>query len=336
MIQEFHTTTKELFKKNNYFYFVLILLSLRPILNITAYWRVNIFKLEFYSFTILTMWSLALIFLLLIILIKHIKLLPRDRIVLLPIIFFIFSFIFNIINYKSHGIVSYFYLMFFFLAFFGFCIFLKKNYFDQAADLFTFFTILLLSIHVVYYFLNPGLQFTKIGGFIGFYGSKHIAATSFFICIPFLFYKYLKEKKIFYLVLLLVTIFCMIFTFQRSAILSLFIVVIVFLLIKKSFKYIFLVLISFLLLFYIMPKENLQVFYQSKFISEYETAKEDNIGVLGAGRLGIMISGLDYYLDLDVPKQIFGAGPGSADYIHLRVIKHLAYSHVQWIQLLID
>ena len=176
-----------------------------------------------------------------------------------------------------------------------------------------------------------------VGGYIGAFANKHIAAGSFIVLVPYTFLKYYRTRSRFWLTIFLLNCVFLVMSLQRVSMLSLLLGVtfLVFMLNKKRYLVYALMAASISLMF--VPEQYYDEFLQEKVIAEMNEYESGDFVHLGAGRGGLVIDAARIYFEkMNLFEELFGKGLGYSDLVHLQVVGHLTYVHLQFLQLFVD
>jgi hypothetical protein len=177
----------------------------------------------------------------------------------------------------------------------------------------------------------------EFGNFIGAFDSKHMAAPTFLAVLPFVLLYHMRKRDTLSLIVLSAIVAALAFSFQRTSLLSLLIMTTVLLFLSRNLRLILPILGGAAIFSMFGPGESLNKFLEIKFIAEYDAYKIGSIDAVGAGRLGIFLLGLQWFVNsFDIIQQAFGLGMAHSYKLHSIVGGSISYAHIQIIQVLID
>ena len=173
--------------------------------------------------------------------------------------------------------------------------------------------------------------------YFGFFESKHQVAQTMVVTFPWIFIYYYKNKDLKSLTILILNIVFAVLAFQRSFLFCYILVFIYFIFKKNDLKTIIINLSLGFILFYLFQSQ-INNFIEQKFLSEYIRYTETgDLSSIGAGRGGILaISIYEYMNNFSLIDMIFGKGSTFSWTIHYEVVGHFAYSHIQFVNILLD
>ncbi|WP_457618706.1 hypothetical protein [Lutibacter sp.] len=313
---------------------IVLILAIRGFWLQFEYFGIEFFRLKNFPINVANSLAILLLLLITIVFFKKRSFLKIEILALFIVIYFLFVGATRIQNGFFNGFL---YIYQFFMVFIISSILYKKIVVNKIFNLFNLFLILLLITHYSKLLIDiaGGAGFEPLKGF---FASKHTAAISLFLLLPFPLYRYFQSKERRYLIVTALTAIAIFLTFQRKSVLEMFIVFLYFMYATKRLSYVVGLSIIFVIFLYVFPVEDVIQAYSLKNQTEIELAKSGDIGALGAGRVGIVLYGLNmYWNDYNFFEKLVGRGLGAGHFAHFYVMGGvMAYSHVQWLQILLD
>jgi hypothetical protein len=115
------------------------------------------------------------------------------------------------------------------------------------------------------------------------------------------------------------------------------VVVAVYFVYTKKYRYILVALVLFAVLIAVLPQDRIDTFLESKVTGELQAAEQGDIGAIGAGRMAIVLLAAEWLLDkMSIFQILFGLGTAQSNMLHILAIGYYAYAHVQLVALVID
>jgi hypothetical protein len=175
------------------------------------------------------------------------------------------------------------------------------------------------------------------GTYLGGFEDKHIAARTFFALVPYLACGALRDRKgLSTLLLIPVTLF-MVLALQRVSMLSSAIFALALLVMARRIRVMVPMLVVAVSIIAFVPSERFESFVESKVQQEIDAYKSGDLESSGAGRMAIVFLAQDWYLNQStVEEQLIGRGTAQAYQLHYLAVGHMAYAHIEVVELLID
>jgi len=198
----------------------------------------------------------------------------------------------------------------------------------------------LLVMHATVPLWLPNHDYTSpdvAGNYIGAFESKHVAGATFLCLLPFLICSALRDRRSLGAYLILPTTLFLVLALQRVAILSAFILGAAIVVFGRRIRVLVPLAIVGLLVVAVIPSERFQNFVESKIEEDVDAYRSGDLEDVGAGRMGIIFLAETWFVDdSDVFEQAFGRGTAQAYQLHLLVVGHVAYAHLEVVELIID
>lgn len=234
-------------------------------------------------------------------------------------------------------VVDYLYTLQLFAAVYAVPVLVKDFGIRRIAVLMTLSASILLLLHFVYPAFSDAPFSSDMNNYVGGFSTKQAPSMLFYFLLPFPLYLLLKEKDYRAGIVLAGLLFALFFTYYRT-----FIVSAVVLLFTAPFfidwRRLWLPAAAagaaavLLLLF-----GNLDAFISEKITTELAVAAGGDVGTLGAGRLNIIMTGIETYLhEFSFAQQVFGGGTGYSYLIHKEAVGYISQAHVQAVAVLLD
>jgi hypothetical protein len=177
----------------------------------------------------------------------------------------------------------------------------------------------------------------QTGGYLGLFETKHLAAMTFFSLVPYAFLYYRGNRSKLSLAVLCFLITSLILSFQRTALLSLSVMIFVVLYFSRSLRIALPIFAAMLLATQLLPSEHFLKFFDEKLMSEYDAYLKGHSDVIGGGRLGVFFFATNWYLSqFSLVEQLIGLGTAQSYRLYLNLWGHFTYAHIQMLQLFID
>jgi hypothetical protein len=175
------------------------------------------------------------------------------------------------------------------------------------------------------------------GNYIGAFESKHVAGATFFCLLPFLLCAALRDRRSLGAYLIVPTALFLVLALQRVSILSGVILGAALVVFGRRIRVLVPLAIVGVLVVTVIPSERFQSFIESKIEEDVESYRSGDLEDVGAGRMGIIFLAETWFVDdSDLFEQSFGRGTAQAYQLHLLVVGHVAYAHIELVELIID
>jgi len=176
-----------------------------------------------------------------------------------------------------------------------------------------------------------------VGNYLGAFESKHIAGASFFALVPHLFCAALRDRRGLGALLLVPTALFLVLALQRVSILSALIFGVSVVAITRRVRILLPLVVLTTLVIAVIPSERFEAFMEEKVEQEIDAYRSGDLDSTGAGRMGIILLARNWYFDhSSISEQLVGRGTAQAYQLHDAVVGHMAYAHIEVIELLID
>lgn len=198
----------------------------------------------------------------------------------------------------------------------------------------------LIAMHATAALWSPGSELTSpdvAGNYIGAFESKHIAGRTFFSLLPFLLCAALRDRRSLGMYLIPPTALFLVLALQRVSILSAVILGVTIVVLGRRIRVLVPLVIVGVLVIAVIPSERFQNFIESKVEEDVESYRSGDLEDVGAGRMGIVFLAETWFVDdSDLFEQALGRGTAQAYQLHLLVVGHVAYAHIEMVELIID
>lgn len=175
------------------------------------------------------------------------------------------------------------------------------------------------------------------GNYIGAFESKHVAGETFFCLLPFLICAALRNRRSLGAYLILPTLLFLVLALQRVSILSAVILAAAIVVLGRRIRILIPLIVVGVLVVAVVPSERFQNFVESKIEEDVDAYRSGDLEDVGAGRMGIIFLAETWFVDdSDLFEQAFGRGTAQAYQLHLLVVGHIAYAHIEMVELIID
>lgn len=198
----------------------------------------------------------------------------------------------------------------------------------------------LIAMHATAALWSPDQDLTSpdiAGNYIGAFESKHIAGATFLCVLPFLLCAALRNRRSLGAYLILPATLFLVLALQRVSILSAAILGVAIVIFGRRVRVLVPLVIVGVLVVAVIPSERFQNFIESKIEEDVDSYRSGDIEDVGAGRMGIIFLAETWFVDdSDLFEQAFGRGTAQAYQLHLLVVGHVAYAHIEVVELIID
>jgi hypothetical protein len=199
---------------------------------------------------------------------------------------------------------------------------------------------LLVAMHATAALWLPNHDLTSAdvaGNYIGAFESKHVAGATFFCVLPYLICAALRDRRSLGAYLIVPTALFLVLALQRVSILSAILLGAAIVVLGRRIKVLVPLAIVGVLVVAVIPSDRFQNFVDSKIEEDVESYRSGDLEEVGAGRMGIIFLAETWFLDdSDFFEQSFGRGTAQAYQLHLIVVGHVAYAHLEFVELIID
>jgi O-antigen ligase len=208
---------------------------------------------------------------------------------------------------------------------------------DYIVRRFTLSMIALVTIHVTLGAAHAVEAEEAIGSYLGLFPDKHLAASSFFVAIPWLVVGAFRNPRGLSAAMLFPTIFFLLLTFQRTSIVSLAVMGLMILIAGRRVRWLFPMALLVVVILAATPKARMEEFVNAKIDQEIESVAEGDVNAGGAGRAGIALLAYSQFVDDSSPfEQLLGRGTAQAYRVSEVVLGEPVYAHVQLVELIVD
>lgn len=322
-------------------YLMMLLLGIRPLVNLfkSRETFVALFSIGSYSVTMLSVWSMCMIFVMALYL--TLRLLKggipgwsRSQVLIIVLIWYIL--LTGATRAHESVINTVGYMCLYFVAVIMAPIFYEDVTFEKLAKWVMCCSLVLIILHSTACLWYGGPTSSRgLMNYTGAFNSKHIASVALYINLPALIYLSMVKKSRFALFLTAATVVLILLVFQRNTMLSLIVLMFVFSFQRRSSKPVLAIIFLVGLIVLAVPKKVVDYNLRAKSIAEIEKAERGNVGALGAGRMGVIIGGIKYWYHMGIGYKLFGLGAGGGNRITSWGSLSL-HTHNQWIQTLLD
>lgn len=200
--------------------------------------------------------------------------------------------------------------------------------------------LVLVVMHATAALWLPGHDLTSpdvAGNYIGAFESKHVAGASFLCVLPFLLCAAMRDRRSLGAYLIVPTLLFLVLALQRVAILSAVVLGVAIVVFGRRVRVLAPLVLVGVLVVAVIPSERFQSFVESKIEEDVDSYRSGDLEDVGAGRMGIIFLAETWFVDdSDLFEQAFGRGTAQAYQLHLLVVGHVAYAHIEVVELIID
>ncbi|NOG99096.1 MAG: hypothetical protein HND52_14145 [Ignavibacteriae bacterium] len=198
-----------------------------------------------------------------------------------------------------------------------------------------YFSIILIILHASAWIWYP-YSYGDLSNYIGSFPDKFLSSTTFLAIIPFLYIRLIKKRSFPSLIVLLMSVLFMFWTFRRTVLVAFLFGLLFFLFYRKRIRLLMGSALFILISFIIIPKEYYYEAFQRKIIIEYEDYLHGNVENVGSGRIAVYLLGWNKYKNANLKEQLIGFGAAQSHELAYIIWQKDTYAHGQIIATLYD